>query len=106
MSPFGGIDKLSLHKILNIDDIRDDDNEIEVINQSPYFDDEHLIKCQPNNHNSFLIFSLNCQSLNAKFDEIKIQIETFWNSVCEISAFCLQDPCPGEDYDTSLLHTE
>ena len=43
LSPFGGIDKLSLPKILNIDDRRDDDNEIEVINQSPYFDDEHLI---------------------------------------------------------------
>ena len=59
LSPYGGIDKLSLYKILNIDDKRDDDNEIEVLNQWPYFDDEHLIKCQQNNHNSFLIFSLN-----------------------------------------------
>ena len=106
LSPFGGIDKLSLPKILNIDDRRDDDNEIEVINQSPYFDDEHLIQCQQNNHNSFLIFSLNCQSLNAKFDEIKIQIETFRNSGCEISAFCLQETWLGEDYDTSLLQIE
>ena len=106
LSPFGGIDKLSLPKILNIDDRRDDDNEIEVINQSPYFDDEHLIKCQQNNHNSFLIFSLNCQSLNAKFDEIKIQIETFRNGGCEISAFCLQETWLGEDYDTSLLQIE
>ena len=106
MSPFGGIDKLSLHTILYIDDIRDNDNEIEVINQSPYFDDEHLIKCQLNNHNSFLIFSLNCQRLNAKFDEIKIKIETFRTSGCEISAFCLQDTWLGEDYDTSLLQIE
>ena len=66
----------------------------------------NLIKCQQNNHNSFLIFSLNCQSLNAKFDEIKIQIETFRNGGCEISAFCLQETWLGEDYDTSLLQIE
>ena len=64
------------------------------------------LSCQQNNHNSFLIFSLNCQSLNAKFDEIKIQIETFRNSGCEISAFCLQETWLGEDYDTSLLQIE
>ena len=103
LSPFGGTDKLSLHNILNIDDRRDDDNEMEVIHQSHYFVHEHLIKCQQNNHNSFLIFSLNYQSLNAKFDETKIQIETFRKNGCEISAFCLQEILLGEDYDTSLL---
>ena len=36
LSPFGGIDKLSLPKILNIDDRRDDDNEIEVIKGALY----------------------------------------------------------------------
>ena len=87
-----------LHKILNIDDIRDYDNETEVINQSPYFDDEHLIKCQQNNHNSFLIFSLNCQSLN--------DVCVFETCECEISAFCLQETWLGEDYDTSLLQIE
>ena len=30
LSPFVGKDKLSLHTILNIDDIRDDDNEIQL----------------------------------------------------------------------------
>ena len=39
-------------------------------------------------------------------DEIKIQIETFRNSGCEISAFCLQETWLGEDYDTSLLQIE
>ncbi len=42
--------------MLNIDDRINDDKEMEVIHQSPYFDDEHLIKCQQNNHNSFLIY--------------------------------------------------
>ena len=79
---------------------------MEVFHQSPYFGDEHLIKCQQNNHNSFLIFSLNCQSLNGKFDKIKIQIETFRNNGCEISAFCLQETWLGEDSDTSSLHIE
>ena len=79
---------------------------MEVIHQYPYFDDEHLITCQQNNHNSSLIFSLNCQSLNATFDEIKIQIETFRNNECEISDFCLQDTWLGEDSDASLLQIE
>ena len=60
---------------------------MEVIHQSPYFDVERLIKCQQNNHNCFLIFSRNCHSLNAKCDEIKIQLETFRNNGCENSAF-------------------
>ena len=79
---------------------------MEVINQLPYFDDEHLIKCQQNNRNCFLIFILNCQNLNAKFDELKIQIETFRNNGCEISAFCLQETWLGEESDTSLLPIE
>ncbi len=37
-------------------DRRVDDNEMEVIRQSPYYGDGHLIKCQQNNHNSFLIY--------------------------------------------------
>ena len=62
-------------------------NEVEVIHQSPYFDDEHLIKCQQNNHNSFLIFSLNCQSLNINLMRLKYKhLGTMDVKLCLLSA--------------------
>ena len=52
------------------------------------------------------MLSLNCQSLKAKLDEIKIKIETFKNNGCEISAFCLQETGLDEESDTPLFQID
>ena len=57
--------------------------------------------------NSFIIYSLNSQSLNAKYDTLKIQIDNY-NSLhdCEISAICFQGTWLTEDSDLRLLRLE
>lgn len=61
LSQFGGLEKSSLWHILKIDEVSVDED-MEVIHQSPYFDDDNLIKYLQNNINTFLVLSLNCQS--------------------------------------------
>ena len=48
-------------------------NAPEVNQTSNYYDQESLAGVFITNINSFNIFSLNCQSINAKIDEIKIK---------------------------------
>ena len=47
-------------------DMNDEDGELDVFHQSPYFDDDDLINHIKNKQDKFIVLSLNCQSLNAK----------------------------------------
>jgi hypothetical protein len=49
------------------------------------------------------IFSLNCQSLNAKFTELKLMIESFIEHHCMPDIICLQETWLSNDMDISLL---
>ena len=66
---YGGLDNNSLNHILS----STNDEAPEVIQTSNYYDQESLAGVLTTNINSFNIFSLNCQSINAKIDEIKIK---------------------------------
>ena len=49
---------------------------------------------------------MNCQSINAKFDELKIKLHQ-WKSInCEFNAICLQETWLLENADTSLLQLD
>ncbi|ELU02514.1 hypothetical protein CAPTEDRAFT_194305 [Capitella teleta] len=63
------------------------------INFSPYYDHEHLIQhlAQPTNNVKFKILSLNCQSLNAKFDQLMILIAQLNHNNVIFDAICLQE---------------
>ena len=63
----------------------------------------HHIK---NKQDKFIVLKLNCQSLNAKIDEIIIKLDTLRTFLCEISALCLQETWLKDDYDTSLLQID
>ena len=67
----GGLQINSLNHILssNNDEVPD------VIQQSNYYDQESLADVFTTNISSFNILSLNCQSIKAKIDEIKIKIK-------------------------------
>ena len=54
-------------------------------------------------HHSFNIFSLNCQSINAKIDEIKIKIKQMESVNCTFDAICLQEYWLSNDADLSLF---
>ena len=62
---------------------------------SSHHDDHSLHTIFKNKSNCFSILSLNCQSLNAKFDQIN-----------EFSAICLQEAWLSDNSNTSLFHIE
>ena len=73
----------------------------EVIQTSHYYEQESLAGVFTTNINSFNIFSLNCQSINAKIDEIKIKQMESVN--CTFDAICLQESWLSNDADVSLF---
>ena len=58
------------------------------------------------NINSFNILSRNCQSINAKIDELKIKLKKMKNRNCVFDAICLQETWLSNDADTSLFKIE
>ena len=59
--------------LLNENDNMDSDN-IEVIEHSPYYseaDFQNMLKL----NGTLIIMSLNCQSINAKFDEVQLFVD-------------------------------
>ena len=72
----GGVDVNSLTTLLDINLTQDENDantfEPKLIKQSPYFDIDKLVLHLKQMQNHFTIISLNCESLNAKFDELKI----------------------------------
>ena len=64
---------------------------MDLIQHSPYYPDGNIPKAKSINANVFNVLSLNCASINAKIDEIKIQIQQINNNGTEIHAICLQE---------------
>ena len=96
---YGGLHINSLNHILssNNDEVPD------VIQQSNYYDQESLAGVFTTNISSFNILSLNCQSINAKIDEIKIKIKQ-WESVnCSFDTICLQESWLSNKADLSMF---
>ena len=66
-------------------------DEPNAIRHSPYFSDDELFQQCVNCKNGLSILSLNCQSLHAKFDYIKLLIEKFVHNNCSLQVLCLQE---------------
>ena len=90
----------SLLDLINEQAYDDEDEAPTIFQHSPYYDEEGIKQISLSNPNSFKILSLNCQSLQAKFDQIKLYIE---NSLSNVHAICLQETWLNCDSDTSLL---
>ena len=101
---------MSLNEIFKNTNSHDNDNtrdsECDLIMPSPYFNDETLISSLKAKSQNFSIYSLNCQSLNAKIDQIKLKIEYLRENGVEFSAICLQETWLSDDSDTSLLQID
>ena len=80
----------------------DDTEELNVIRHSPYISIDELLLSRINKQNGLSILSLNCQSLHAKFDYIKILIEKFQHNNCSLQVICLQESWFSNDTDLSL----
>ena len=80
-----------------------DENEPRTLQYSPYFNNTEFIKFLKDNENTFKLISLNCQSLNAKFEMLRTYISTFNESNSKLDAICLQETWLTADADLTLL---
>ena len=87
----------SLTHLLNTSD----SDELNVIQHSPYFSDDDLLQSSIHTSNGLSILSLNCQSLHAKFDYIKLLTEKFAASNCPLQVLCLQESWFSSETDLS-----
>ena len=101
---FGGVDANSLCQLLNNTYDNDHpDDEPNIVQMSSYYDDDSLNNLFRDKRNSFCILSLNCQSINAKFDQLNIKVQQLKGNGYEFSAICLPETWLSSDSDTSLF---
>ena len=77
-------------------------DELNVIRCSPYITDDLLLQFMENRKYGLNILSLNCQSLHAKFDYIRLLIDKFMQKDCPLQAICLQETWFSSETDLSL----
>ena len=87
-------------------DSEEDTNEPALFELSPYYDNDGFEKFISSTSNNFIVLSLNCQSLAAKFDQLQIYINTYNNFDYRLSAICLQETWLTADSDLSLFQIE
>ena len=76
----------------------DMENEVDLVQSSKYYDDENF-KIELNSINNRLcILSLNCQSINAKYEKLKLFLDDV-NTQNPISVICIQESWAHEEMD-------
>ena len=83
-----------------------ENNEPLLFQNSPYYRIPDFKKLLDTKSNNFSILSLNCQSLNAKFDQLKTYIEMYNTDDFKICAICLQETWLAAESDLSLLQID
>ena len=97
------VDNLQLNSLNSLTHLlnTEDTDELNVIRHSPYISDDELIQSRLHNTNGLSILSLNCQSLQAKFDYIKELIDKFCNGNHPLQVICLQETWFSANTDLS-----
>ena len=84
-------------------DLGDIQNEPAILKHSPYINNVDFKKLLKETSSNFQILSLNCQSINAKYELLKTYIDYFQESTSTLDAICLQETWLSADSDLSLL---
>ena len=80
---------------------QNDPNEIpDLLIPSPYYDNEQLQALLSNTNHNLNILSLNCQSLNAKYEQLKIYLNEYLNN--SIDVICLQETWLNESSNINM----
>ena len=99
---FGGVTRNNLNNIMETE--ADSVNEISSKSFSPYKTMEDLPEYMLSHKNGFCTLTLNCQSLNAKFDQIKAMLHFFNMNNFIIHIICLQETwVQGNPPDLSIF---
>lgn len=99
---------LSLVELINENSrlrMTDDESPTLFVN-SPYYSNDEFVNVLKDKIDSFSLISLNTQSLNAKFTQLKAYIEFYKQNDITVNAFCLQETWLSDESDTSLLQLE
>ena len=75
LNSYGGEENNSLKSILNLTDDEDDNNYIQAMGHLYYYDNDQFEELLIHQKNSFNVISSNIESVNSKFDEIKLYID-------------------------------
>ena len=76
------------------------ENEASLIEHSKYYNDVEFRNVLHNTNSKISILSLNSQSINAKFDQLKIFLDNI-NMECPISVICIQESWTHEGIEMS-----
>ena len=107
LEQFGGVEASSLCRLLNTNLHHDHiANELDVMQLSSYYDDDSLNKLFKYKSDSFSILGLNCQYLNAKFDQISIMVQQLKSKDYKFDAICLQETWLSDDSDITLYQIQ
>ena len=82
----------------------EDSMDISIIKESLYYDVDQMINLLKQKQQSFTIFSLNCQSLNAKFDQLQILMKRLESENIHLSAICLQETWISQNSNDALFN--
>ena len=80
----------------------DEENEAVLIEHSKYFDDLGFKNVLRSQNSKMCILSLNCQSINAKFDKLKMFID-YVNDQSPISVICIQESRAHNEMDMNYF---
>ena len=83
-----------------------ENNEPVLFQNSSYYLNDTFKRLMNDKKDVFSILSLNCQSLNAKFDELNAYLKIFNDDEYKICAICLQETWLTADSDLSMLQIE
>ncbi len=87
--------KIVLYHVLHLDDARveetDGIDQVQVINHSPYYDNEMIITELLPRRDTFCILSTNIKSISAKFNELEVFIQELRDNNFGFSAICLHE---------------
>ena len=67
-----------------------EENEADIIEHSKYYDDKDFINALQSYNSKISMLSLNCQSISAKFDKMKLFLDDV-NNQNPISIICIQE---------------
>ena len=104
LSAYGGLENNSLTSLINSNE--DDTEEspyIDIIQNSPYYDENNFNNFIEDKNTHFSLLSTNVESANAKIDELIIFIEQLREINFEFSVICLQECWITKEQDISHL---
>ena len=103
---FGAYNKNNLNSIIqaNFTDHNEDNFASDAVKTSSYYSTDQIAEIYTTHKYDFCLISLNCQSINAKFDTLILLKESLKQNNLEFSIICLQETWLEEVADLSLFH--